>query len=120
MPNTKDRWQTTAAVYDEERATLWRRVFGQPDGDHPEVPIVSLIPILVQVPRHKDLQRAYQLDLNAITTRQRARLVQALAERFGLSATDVAASIDQVGVPILARDVTTRSTDQRLVNGVLF
>jgi hypothetical protein len=119
MPNTKDEWLTTATVYDEDRAALWRRVFDQPEDEKPEVPIVSLIPITVQVPDHETPQRAYELDLNAITTRQRMRLVKALAECFQLDPATVEAEIDKVGVPILVRDVVAHTRDQALVMGML-
>lgn len=119
MPNTKDQWLTTATVYDEERAALWRRVFDQPEDEPPEVPILSMVPITVRVPSHNTPQRAYQLDLNAITTHQRRRLVQEIADRFELEAATVEAQLDDYGVPILCMDVIAHSTDQGLVMGML-
>lgn len=125
MPNTKDQWLTTATVYDEERAALWARVFPQPNRETPAVPIVSIIPILVEVPgsyvraEHDTPQRAYQLDLRAITTRQRMRLVEELADRFELEPADVDRDLDKVGVPILATDVVVHSSDQSQVMGIL-
>ena len=119
MPNTKDEWLTTATVYDEERAALWARVFPQPNRDTPTVPIVSIIPIVVEVPEYDTPQQAYQLDLNAITTRQRMRLVEELADRFELEPADVDRDLDKMGVPILATDVTVSSRDRSLVMGML-
>ena len=119
MPNTKDQWLTTATVHDEERAKLWARVFPQPNKETPTVPIVSIVPIVVEVPGYDRPQTAYQLDLGAITTRQRMRLVEALAERFELNPADVERDLDEMGVPILARDVTAHSSDQSLVMGML-
>ena len=123
--NTKDQWLTTATVYDEERAALWRRVLDQPEDQEPgsdvraEVPILSMVPIKITVPGHDKPQTAYQLDLGAITTRQRMRLVEELAERFELDPADVERDLDEMGVPILATDVIAHSTDQSLVMGML-
>ena len=119
MPNTKEEWLTTATVHDEERAPLWRRVFRQPEHESPQVPIVSMVPITVRLPDHDTPQQAYQLDLNAITIRQRMRLVEEIAQAFNLDPADVAAELDDQGVPILARDVTVSSRDQALVMGML-
>jgi hypothetical protein len=118
MPNTKDQWLTTATVHDEERAALWARVFPQPNRDTPTVPIVSIVPIMVELPEHDTPQQAYQLDLDAITTRQRMRLVDELADRFELEPADVDRDLDKMGVPILATDVTVSSRDQALVMGL--
>jgi hypothetical protein len=73
---------------------------------------------MVELPEHDTPQQAYQLDLDAITTRQRMRLVDELADRFELEPADVDRDLDKMGVPILATDVTVSSRDQALVMGL--
>lgn len=48
----------------------------------------------------------YEIDLSAITAEQRARMITHLARKFGFSEEEVASTLDEVGCPILADDVT--------------
>jgi hypothetical protein len=114
--NTVDEWQTVARISDRdlERVALWRRVF---DGDR--VPVVSFVPQEVTLPGYEEPQWAYMLDLKAITDEQRFRLIQALAERFGLLEGEVETSLEEHGVPILASAVSVSSTDRALVMGAI-
>ena len=114
--NTVDDWKTVAWIGkgDPERAAFWRRVF---DGER--VPIVSFVPQVCSLPGHEEPQWVYMLDLKAITDEQRFRLMEALAERFGLLEEEVETSLEAHGVPILADGVSVSSTDRRLVMGAI-
>ena len=107
--NTIDNWQTTATVTDADRARMWNAVFGSP-----RVPVKSIVPTRANLPGRPDVL-IYQLDVNVITSEQRAKLCQELGARFGLSPEFVDQELDEHGVPILADDVSITSTDRRMV-----
>ncbi len=91
----------TAMIRDSSpRAAAWRDVFG---GD--TVPILSPLPIKASGPDGD--AEFYRLDVAALDTAQRGRLVSHLCRRFKLQHIDVEHLIDDPnhGVPILADDV---------------
>lgn len=95
-----------AKAADPERAEKWRQVFGTD-----EVPIVSPIPHLANLPGFDEPQIVYLLDLSAVAPEARARLVQQTAERFGLDTAVVDTELENEGMPILAVDVLMMCTD---------
>jgi len=112
--NTQQEWQTTATVHNPERKAFWEDVFGED-----RVPIVSFVPQTANLPGFDEPQAVYMLDLKAISDKQRDKLVHTIAQKFDLPATFVAENLDIQGVPILASDVSVRSTDQALVMGAI-
>lgn len=107
--NTINDWKTIATIHNSERLEWNRRIFG---GD--TCPVVSIVPFRVSVPGHPDTL-AYNLDLKALTSEQRQRLVESIAERFNLAPAYVAENLDSQGVPILAADVVVSSSDQGMM-----
>lgn len=103
--NTQREWKVTATVTDPERKAFWEGIFG---GD--TVPIESILPICVSVPGRSHVS-AYMLDLDVITDEQRERLIQGLAQKFGLDEAFVESEIDRQGVPILCEHVMMMCTD---------
>lgn len=89
------------AVVGGDREALFRSVF-----DTNRVPIETPIGEYALLPGLTGKQMIYKLALKEITQEQRARLVAALAERFGYPTADVDAQLDAHGVPILARDAS--------------
>jgi|SRR5579862_565458 len=95
-----------------ERAVAWMRVFGGR-----MVPILSPIPVWAQAPG-VEAGLFYQVDLTTLTPEQRTRMVQHIARTFSLSEAEVDATLDEVGCPLLADDVTVMVTSpQRWVGG---
>lgn len=111
--NTVDNWQTTATAHDAERATLWREVFGDN-----QCPIKSIIPRIANLPG-KPNSRIYEMDLKAISSDQRQKLVESIAKKFGIPAGEVESGLDKHGVPILADNVTVSSSDPRVMASFL-
>lgn len=107
--NTSTDWKTTATIKNPERLAFWQEVFG---GD--TVPILSIIPSRANLPGIPDAV-VYLLDLRVITADQRERLIAGIARKFNLPNEEVAAGLDEYGVPVLADDVTVVSTDQGLL-----
>jgi len=114
MGNTKTDWKTRATVHDPERRAFWEKIFG---GD--EVPVVSFIPQLADLPGYDEPQQVYMLDLKALSDEQRFRLIQSLADKFCMLEGEVESSLDEHGVPILVTDVSVSSTDRALVMGAI-
>ena len=112
--NTQTEWQITARVSNPERIAFWESIFGRD-----EVPITSFIPQYAVLPGFGEPQPIYMLDLKAITDEHRQKLVQAIAKKFGLPASEVARDLDNQGVPILASDVCVISTDKALIMGTI-
>ena len=82
-------------------ALLWLRVFGSR-----QVPVKSPLPHRGSAPEHPEAL-FYELDLAALDPGQRWRLVEHLAERFGIPPAEVAAELMVNGyVPLLADDLT--------------
>jgi len=107
--NTQTDWKTVAVIHDPERLKFWQAVLG---GDR--APIKSILTISVHVPDDNGGTRqadAYFLDLNAITTEQREKLIRAIAKRFVIPVDEVERAIDDQGVPILTEDVSVSSSD---------
>ena len=95
---------------DSPRASLWLGVLGTVT-----VPILSPMPTRGTSPHHPAPGALfYALDVAALTPQQRARLVAATAERFGLSVAQVERDFDdpEHGVPILADDVSVTMTGE--------
>jgi hypothetical protein len=112
--NTQTEWKTTARVSNPERKIFWESVFS-----NDRVPIVSFVPQMAVLPGFNEPQKIYMLDLKAITDECRQRLVQAIAKKFGIPASEVARDLDSHGVPILASDVSVMSTDRLLMSAIL-
>lgn len=112
--NTINEWKTKARITNPERLALWQAVF---DGD--EVPIVSIVP---QIGTFTDIgeQRFYLIDLAAIETERRQKLVEALAAKFGMAIDFIEANLELIGVPILAMDVVVSSSDFRQIANVVW
>jgi hypothetical protein len=107
--NTQTDWKTVAVIHDPERLKFWQAVLG---GDR--APIKSILTISVHVPDDNEGTRqadAYFLDLNAITTEQREKLIKSIAKRFVIPVDEVERAIDDQGVPILAEHVSVSSSD---------
>ena len=111
--NTVDDWQTIARVHNLERVKWWRDVF-----DSDTCPVTSIIPDWGDFPGI-GLAQFYDLDLKAISTEQKQRLIKSIADKFKLTVDEVAADIDRVGVPILAADVVVSSSDPRTLAAFL-
>jgi hypothetical protein len=106
--NTRHKWDTTATVYDPERKAWWESVF-----DTNCVPIKDLRPQLCKVPLMGETL-AYLLDLAALWPDQRVKLVEGLAQTFGLPVEVVSLEIDR-GVPIPVAGVYVHSTDPVMI-----
>jgi hypothetical protein len=87
-------------VNDPEQAARFQAVFGRTT-----VKVKSPIPEIANLPGKPNTQ-IYLLDLDLITPEERARLVQNIAERFGLPLATIEAELDSHGVPILADHCT--------------
>lgn len=61
------------------------------------------IPQVGQFPNGEHL--FYEMDLEALTSEQRARLIQHLSKKFDVPASEVESQLDEVGCPILSDDV---------------
>lgn len=106
--NTKDNWLTTATIHDALRRELWISVF-----PGAVVPIISIIPVKVNVPFHTNVD-AYMLDLDALTDDRIWGVCQVISTVFNLPIEEVKVDIFR-GVPILAEGVHVLSRDQGLV-----
>lgn len=87
-------------VHDPERIKVWTEIFGTTT-----LYVKSPIPFLADVPGYNN-ELVYDLDLDQYTNRQRQALIQHIADKFTLPPETVAAQIDELGVPILARHCT--------------
>lgn len=81
------------------RAAAFQRVFGRL-----EVCVQSPIPLLAILPGFDAPQAVFLLDLSLITPDERGRLVEWLAERFGLPAEEINSRLEMEGLPILASE----------------
>lgn len=70
-----------------------------------EIPLESTFPVLGSAPGVK-AGLFYQVDLSAITPEQRERMIKHIARKFGVDEQEVSSTLDAVGCPILAEDVT--------------
>jgi hypothetical protein len=109
VPNTMSDWQTVAHATAPESQAEWKRIFGRP-----EVPIVSILPRLYDLPGFDEPQVAYDLDLAALTLEQRQKLVSFIAEQFDLETDEVEASLDTHGCPVHACGVFISTSDPSL------
>jgi hypothetical protein len=82
-----------------ENYVSWSSVF--PTGS---VPLKSARSYLVNLGEEKSVE-VYDLNLQAMTLRQRARLLSFLAQKFGEPVYAVEAEIERKGFPIRASDV---------------
>lgn len=85
---------------ESSRAASWQAVFGSY-----EVPLQSPMPTLASAPGI-EAGLFYLLDLQALTSAQRERLIDYIASKFQIDAREVAETLDEVGCPILDEDVT--------------
>jgi hypothetical protein len=86
----------TVTITDPERAAWFECIFGTAT-----IHVKSPIPETMNLPG-KPHALAYMLDLELITDTQRHALVMHIANKFILPPGEVAATLDQNGVPILA------------------
>jgi hypothetical protein len=77
----------------------WTKVF-----DGSRVPLKSSASVKADLGAEKDVE-VYLLDLSAMPLGVRARLVTAVAAKFGVPVYEVEAEIKKVGFPIRAADV---------------
>jgi hypothetical protein len=85
---------------DTERGRAWAEVFGTT-----RVHVRSPLPEWVTLPE-RGAALVFFLDLALLSTEQRERLIEYLAQKFGLAVSEVATEIDKAGVPILAEECT--------------
>lgn len=91
-----------------ERATDFAEVFGTVT-----VPVKSTCPNWAVVPSYDDPQCVFELDLGWVSAQgRREALVEHLAARFGYAKELVDASLERIGVPILAIDCTIMSNNR--------
>lgn len=97
--------QYAATVTDPDRAAEWQAIFGTNT-----LPIRSIEPQPYTAPQLDGSHLFYELDIDALTGRQRQQLIIALAAKFRIPEQIVAGELDIQGVPILAENclVTTR------------
>lgn len=86
-------------VNNEKRMQDWLQMF-----DAVQVYVTSPIPETAELPGFDEPQKIYMLDLELISSRQRQKLVNYLANKFGLDPSVIDAGLDEEGVPILAED----------------
>lgn len=92
----------TFVIVHGERAADFEKVFGTAT-----VAIKNICPNWAVVPEYDSPQCVFELDLNWVRAQGlRDALVDHLAERFGYEAELVDASLERLGVPILAIDCT--------------
>jgi len=82
------------------RAASWREVFGSF-----EIYLRSPTPELASAPG-VEAGLFYQIDLQELTEIQRARMIAYIAKKFHIDEQEVADTLDDVGCPILADDIT--------------
>lgn len=83
----------------------WIKVFGTN-----QVPILNtLAPNLANV--LGEIKMVYLLDLSKLSEQQMTRLKEHIVQKFGVSMEEVERTLPEIGVPILAEDVTV-STDE--------
>jgi len=88
----------TVTITDPQRAEEFKRIFGTTT-----VHVTSPFPERVNL-RGTPHSLVYMLDLELITDGQRHALIQHIADKFQLPPDQVAATLDQHGVPILAEN----------------
>ena len=76
----------------------WLDILGNPN-----VPLKSAEPVKVALGDKE--HDGYLLNLDGLTLRQKARLLGAMAQKFGVSISEVDQEIRRVGFPIQAADV---------------
>lgn len=84
---------------DSPRAADWIKVLGSREAElkHP-LPAIGVFPGV-------GAKEFYELDIAALTSEQRARLIAHLSERFQVPREEVESELDKVGCPILAEDI---------------
>jgi hypothetical protein len=78
---------------------LWRSIFGER-----RIPLKSPAPVKTKLGDEPDVE-VYLLDLRAVTLKQRAALLAAVAQRFQVPIYEIEAAIADGGFPIRAVDV---------------
>ncbi|HEC92902.1 MAG TPA: hypothetical protein ENI51_07940 [Candidatus Atribacteria bacterium] len=84
-------------IKDKERKKEFLKVFGTDT-----INIISPIPQIIKV--NGKLEKAYFLDLNLISKKQKENLISHLSEKFSLDYDYVRDNLDKIGVPILDKD----------------
>jgi hypothetical protein len=93
--------QITATIHEtSERAADWQRIFGRLDN----IPLRSPWPTAAVLPE-KGQTQIYLLDVGAITSDERQRLIDYIAGRFSLPRELVEQGLDATGVPIVAEEL---------------
>lgn len=85
---------------ESDRVQTWREVFGTNS-----VPITSPVPHQAHAPG-VTAGWFYMIDLRCVMSEQRRRMVRYIAQKFAVPEAEVDATLDEVGCPILADDVT--------------
>jgi hypothetical protein len=98
----------TVTIHDPERAAFWQASIGTTT-----LPVISPFPTYADVPGHPHAL-VYMLNLRAIDSEMRAKIIGAIARQFHYSERFVADHIDE-GMPILAEGCSVISTDLGLV-----
>lgn len=70
-----------------------------------EIPLKSPFPEWASAPG-VEAGLFYQIDLSAITPEQRERMIKHIARKFEVDEHEVSSTLDTIGCPILAEDVT--------------
>lgn len=86
----------TVTITDQKRAAEFQDIFGTTT-----VHVKSPVPEMMNLPG-KPGSLAYMLDMEFLTEAQRHALVMHIANKFVIPPGDVAATLDENGVPILA------------------
>jgi hypothetical protein len=86
-----------AIIHNEERKKQWIEVLGTN-----EVYLKSPFPYIAKVCGKE--QRVYLMDLDLLTKDQKDSLISHLAEKFDEDPEFVRNNIDELGVPVLAKD----------------
>lgn len=82
------------------RRREWMKVLGTET-----VPILSPVPQRADLPNYPNYL-VYMVDVAALSTEQRERLVTFLAKKFGVPEAELQRDIETRGVPILAEECT--------------
>lgn len=90
-----------ATIHDPARKKEFLEIFGSD-----QVYLRSFIPNTIKVEGVQDPQTAYFLDLDLLSSEQLEKLIKHLAQKFNLSIDFVRNNIQEIGVPVLAQEVS--------------
>lgn len=107
--NTIERWETTAAIVDEERKAFWEAKLGTS-----VLPIKGILATIASLPG-KPNAHVYMLDTNALSDEMKQKIVDGLAEKFNMPIEGAWTEFNTNGVPILAEHCIVSTSNQGLV-----